>query len=326
LGLGVGEQHALAYAREPGCRLRWVYDLEANKMDQVVARIGTGRPAPSLAAILNDPEVDLVSIASYDDAHHGQIVASLEAGKHVFAEKPLCRTLAELRALRVAWTNSGRSLRSNLILQTAPVYQWLQDAVANGELGEVYAIDGDYLYGRLAKITEGWRKDVPDYSVMLGGGIHLVDLMFRIAGRRPHCVRAIGNQIASRGTDFKYHDYVAATFTFQSGLIARIAANFGCVHRHQHVLRVFGTRGTFIHDDRGARLHLEADGGAAAMPVALDALPTSKGELIPQFVASLISGADVAEQTEHDLDVVNACLSAEQAAVAGGKQRIEYIR
>ena len=43
----------------------------------------------------------------------------------------------------------------------------------------------DYLYGRLQKITDDWRSRVADYSVMLGGGVHMVDLMLWLTGQRP---------------------------------------------------------------------------------------------------------------------------------------------
>src|SRR5262249_50292734 len=151
----------------------------------------------------------------------------------------------------------------NLVLRAAPLYCWLRDTIAAGELGELYAFDGDYLYGRLEKITDGWRGEVDGYSVLQGGGVHLVDLMLWLTGQRPATVNAVGNRIATRGTRFRYDDFVAATYRFESGLIGRITANFGCVHRHQHVVRVFGTKGTFIHDDRGARLHSTREPSAA---------------------------------------------------------------
>src|SRR6185503_7475057 len=100
---------------------------------------------------------------------------------------------------------------------------------------------------------------VPDYSVMAGGGVHLVDLMLWLTGQQPTTVSAVGNRIATANSRFAYDDFVTATYAFPSGLVGRITANFGCVHRHQHVVRVFGTKGTFIHDDAGARLHWTRD-------------------------------------------------------------------
>lgn len=323
VGLGIGEQHALAYLRA-GCELRWVYDLSPAKMQEVLARLGSGQAAPGLDAVLDDPGVDVVSIASFDHAHAAEVVRALHAGKHVFVEKPLCRTLQELTDVQAAWRASGRVLRSNLVLRSAPLYRWLQDAIAAGEFGDIYAIDGDYLYGRLHKITEGWRSEVPDYSVLEGGGIHLIDLMVGALGERPDSVSTVGNKIASRDTAFRYHDFVAASFTFPSGAIGRITANFGCVHRHQHVFRVFGTKATFIYDDAGARLHRARVDGAPGDPLPLSGLPTSKGELIQPFLDRVSSGVGDPQQDQRDFDVIRACIAAEEALHRGGTLRIDY--
>jgi len=326
VGLGVGVQHALAYTRIPACTLRWLYDLDAARMERVAAEIGQGAPAESFESILSDESVDVVSIASYDDAHSDQIVAALRARKHVFAEKPLGRSIEELKAIKLAWeAGRGIHLGSNLVLRAAPVYQWIREAIAAGELGEVFALDGDYLYGRVHKITDGWRMDVQDYSVMQGGGVHLVDLMLWLTGQKPASVTAAGNRICTTGTAFRYNDYVAATFQFPSGLIGRITANFGCVHRHMHVLRVFGTRATFILDDRGARLHESSDPAGTARALDLAALPATKGDLIPGFVAAVLAGAAPGPETQYEFDVISACVAADRAVTTGNSVKVTYV-
>lgn len=327
LGLGVGEQHARAYAAIAGCSLRWVHDLDRTRMSEVIERVGQGGAAESASTVIEDPLVDVVSIASYDDCHAEQTVAALRASKHVFVEKPLCRSLDELRVIRGAWEESPvrRIVASNLVLRAAPLYGWLRDAIAREELGEIYAFDGDYLYGRLHKITEGWRAGVKDYSVMLGGGIHLVDLMMWLTGQRPVSVTASGNRTCSRGTKFRYDDFVTATFRFGSGLIGRVTANFGCVHCHQHVVRVFGTRGTFIYDDAGARLHASCEASARPRLLELRPLPATKGDLIPGFVRSILEGEDAREQAQREFDLISACAAADAALRSEESEEVEYL-
>jgi predicted dehydrogenase len=294
-------------------------------MKRTLDEVGQGQPAASLESILADPATDLVSLATYDDQHAAQVVAALDAGKHVFCEKPLANSPPEIAAVRAALArHSDRHLACNLVLRAAPLYRWLRDAVAAGELGEIYAFDGDYLYGRIHKITEGWRGAVKDYSVMRGGGVHLVDLMLWITGQRPDSVSAVGNQITTRGTRFAYHDFVASTYRFPSGMIGRITANFGCVHRHQHVLRVFGTKATFLYDDHGARLHSSRDPAAPATALPHDPLPEGKGALIPAFVDAIFAGGDRDRQAHHELDVITACVASDRALATGEVTRIDY--
>lgn len=325
VGLGVGEAHARAFAAHPACRLRSVVDLDAAKAARVSAAIGQGGVAPDLAAVLADPGVDIVSIATYDDAHAAQTVAALEAGKHVFVEKPICTTLDELRSVKAAWVRAGRlKLSSNLVLRAAPLYVWLKEELASGRLGRAYAFDGDYLYGRVEKITEGWRKDLPDYSVMAGGGIHLVDLLLSLRGARPTTVHAVGTRIATEGTAFRYDDHVAATLSFPDGLVARVSANFGCTHRHQHVVRVYGTRGTFVHDDAGARVHRSRDPAVAPEPLAYAAKPESKGALVGAFVDAVAKDEDLRAHTQGIFDAMAVCIAIDQARKTGVPTRVEY--
>lgn len=324
VGLGVGEQHARALAANPRCALRWVYDLDPEKASRLAAEL-SARAASRFEDILTDGDVQIITLASYDDAHCGQTLAALGAGKHVFVEKPLCRSFDELTRIKAAWSQSGCHLAANLVLRGAPLYQWLRDAVTAGELGEVYAIDGDYLYGRLRKITEGWRKDVRDYSVMQGGGIHLVDLMIWLTGQRPVSVTSVGSAVATRGTAFRYHDFQAATYSFESGLIGRITANFGAVHAHQHMLRVFGTRATFIHDDRGARLQTSRDPGASWTSIERSALPDSKGVLIAPFVDAIVERRDRVPTAQREFDLIAACLAADLALASGVSEAIAYV-
>src|SRR6185503_17737498 len=195
---------------------------------------------------------------------------------------------SELTAIKSSWAAArARHVASNLVLRAAPLFQWLRDEVQAGAFGEVYAFDGDYLYGRLHKITQEWRSQVPDYSVMLGGGVHMVDLMLWITGERPRRVTACGNRVSTEGTAFRYHDFVAASYEFPSGMVGRITANFGSVHRHQHVVRLFGTRAPFI--------------------------------------AAIIQGREPAPIIQAELDVIAACVAADRSVAAMAPAEVAYV-
>jgi len=327
VGLGIGEQHAKAYLKTGQCILKWLYDCDAQKSRAVCDHLGNGSVAESFEKILEDPNVDVVSIASYDDAHYIQVLAALQAGKHVFAEKPLCRSLEELKEIKKVWAKNNGALKlySNLILRTAPAYQWLKEKIKEGFFGDIFSFDGDYLYGRLHKITEGWRKNVKGYSVMFGGGIHLVDLLLWFLEERPQFVYAHGNRIASKNTEFQYHDFMSASLQFGSGLIGRITANFGCVHKHQHVLRIFGTKGTFFSDDIGPRWTRSRDPETKGHCLSQATLPHSKGDLIPQFLDAIIQDKDLNDDTQSIFDAISVCAATDQSLDTDQKIAIQYV-
>jgi len=326
-GLGVGEQHAKAYLDNGLCELKWLYDKDSRKARTVRERLGSGSISSGYDEILNDSDVHAISIASYDDDHYYQVVSALEAGKHVFVEKPMCQTRDELAAIKKAWLKADKKLKlfSNLVLRSAPLYKWLEQRIKAGEFGEIYSFDGDYLYGRLDKITEGWRKDVDDYSVMMGGGVHIVDLMLWLTGERPLTVHASGNRLCTKETAFRYNDYISAAMQFSSGLIGRITANFGCVHPHQHVLRIFGARRTFIYDDMGPRLHAGREPSVPAEQMDLQALPGSKDGLISSFVSAIVNNEEKDSTTQSFFDSISICCACDKSLGTGTETEIDYI-
>lgn len=324
IGLGVGEQHLAAYQADPRCEAVAICDIAPDRLAKVAARAPGAHATTDATEILQGEGVDLVSIATFDDAHYTQARAALDHGKHVFVEKPLCRTDDELRGLAAAHGRHPElGLASNLVLRAAPLFTWLRREIQSGDLGQVYAFDGDYLYGRLHKITSGWRGGVADYSVMLGGGIHMVDLMIWLLGERPLSVYASGNAISTRGSAFDQNDFASATFQFPSGTVGRITANFGSMHRHQHVVRVFGTKATVVSDDCGPRISRGRD-PEPSEGLALAALPASKGVLIGRFVDAVVGSAPQDPDVDHEFAAIAACLAADRSMKSGTPVEVDY--
>lgn len=329
IGLGVGEQHARAFAAHPQCRIAALCDRNGARLEAAARNHPAAKRYSKAEELIDDPDVQIVSVASNDDDHGGQIIRALRNGKHVFAEKPLCLDEERLREIVEAWHRARRlRLSTNTLLRLSPRFRWLKDAIGAGRLGTVYCIEGDYVYGRLQKLTAGWRGRIPGYSVMLGGGIHMVDLMLWISGERPVEAVAYGSGLGSAGTGFQGIDLVLALLRFRSGLIAKIGANFASVHPHFHRFTVYGTSATFENLPAGvslsARLWEGADGGSP--PVAVDeAYPgVGKGDLIPAFVDAVL-GRGVPEVPEEDVfATVAICLAIDRAVAEGRPVTIDY--
>jgi predicted dehydrogenase len=317
---GMGMHHYQATLANSSCEIIYLVEQDEEKLrdlDSIACK------TTDIQRVLNDENVDMVCIASYDDVHYEQIVKSINARKHVFVEKPLCQTKQELENIVNLLKENRCALSSNLVLRTAPLYNNIRDLIINDALGEIYAFDGDYLYGRLHKITTEWRKDVKDYSVMEGGGIHMVDLMLWLTGRNPTSVISHRSKIVTKDSSFRYHDFQSSVFKFESGLIGRITANFGCVHNHQHVMRIFGSKGTFIYDDAGARIHWSRDPEKNIEYVNFKAKPENKAELLHDFVQA-ISDNNFAHLAEREFDLMSVVLAADEAL--DKTIEIEYIK
>ncbi|MEP4378230.1 MAG: Gfo/Idh/MocA family oxidoreductase [Alphaproteobacteria bacterium] len=325
IGLGVGEAHIAGFEQDSRCRVTTLCDIDETHLGEVSARHPNARTTPSPKDVLDDPDIDAVSIASYDDAHAAQVLAAVSAGKHIFVEKPLCFHDEEFAAISEALTRRPDvQISSNLILRKYPRFARLKALLDSDELGDIYYLEGDYNYGRMEKILNGWRGTLPFYSVTHGGGIHMIDLLLWLTGRRPVEVSAMGTQRASRDTEFSFNDTVVALLRFPDDSIAKVSANFPCVYPHFHDVVVFGTNGTWRNAPDAARLYRSRD--PETPPDLLDdPYPGSfKGDLIPSFVSLLLDGGDAEVSRADVLDAMAVSLAIERAVTTGKPQDINY--
>ena len=91
IGLGVGAQHALTFMNLKTTELAAICDIDPSQCDLFKKQYQCDFLIKTFDEILCDQQIELVSIASFDDQHYEQVIACLEAGKHVFVEKPLCQ-------------------------------------------------------------------------------------------------------------------------------------------------------------------------------------------------------------------------------------------
>lgn len=326
IGLGVGQKHAEALAGNPDCELVAICDHDAATLAQVASRFPTVRPVERDVDILDDPTIDLVCIASYDNFHFAQTMRALEQGKHVFVEKPFVLHEHEARAVcaRLRQRKTVR-LSSNLILRRSPRFVDLRRRIEAGELGRLYHLEADYYYGRLDKITEGWRGKLEFYSAVHGGGVHVADLLMWLAHDRIVEVSAMGNAMATEGTGFRNFDNVLAAIRFAGGAVGKIGVNFGCVFPHFHAVNLYGTKATFVNGTECGRLYSSRDPKVTPLRLETAYPGTHKGELIASFVNAIL-GRGSAEVTEEDVFAsLSVCFAIERSVHSGAPVKVEYV-
>ncbi|MEX2195764.1 MAG: Gfo/Idh/MocA family oxidoreductase [Thermoleophilaceae bacterium] len=318
IGLGVGEQHADAYAAHPQAEVAALCDLDEAKLNAVGERHPGARLTASAEELLADDAIDIVSVASFDSFHHEQVKRAIERGKHVFVEKPLCQHEWEARELAEALqAQPGLVLSSNLLLRVSPRFEQVKRWVEQDRFGRIYFLEGAYDYGRLWKLTEGWRGDLDHYSVTLGGTVHVVDLLLWLTGDRVKSVTARGNRIASEGTKFRFDDLVAATLELESGAVAQVTANFGGVHPHYHEVEVWGTQATFVNGLESGTLWTEGADGAVPEAVDTPYPGVRKGDLVASFVDAAAGGGPPIVTAAEVFEVMAVCFAIDRAAASG---------
>ena len=246
IGLGVGKSHVENLIKIKSINKIYIYDIDKNKYkllsNKKIIKV------KKYEDILVNKKISLVCIASYDHCHYKQIIDCLKYKKDVFAEKPICLSYKEFEHIKEVAKKKKKKVSCNFVLRSQREFKNLKKLIAEGVFGNIYYIEADYNYGRLKKLTHGWRSKVPNYSVTLGGGIHMLDLVLWITKFKPEDVKSFSNDISTKNSDFKYKDFATTLIKFSNKSILKLTSNFGCVYPHSHFLRIYGTKCSYFYD------------------------------------------------------------------------------
>jgi predicted dehydrogenase len=325
IGLGVGERHIDVYRSHPDCEIAAICDFSDEKLREAAEKYPGIKLTGKAEDVLTDPEIDIVSIASYDNYHYEQVVQAIDNNKHIFVEKPLCQYRNQaIEIRRLLQTRPDLKMSSNLVLRLVPRFRELRQMIADGKFGQLFYAEGDYNYGRLYKITDGWRGKIDYYSVVQGGGVHIIDLLQWLTGDRVVEVGAFGNNLSSGGS-FRYNDTVAAIMKFQSGMVAKVTCNFACVAPHFHGLNIYGTRATFINERETGILIESRDPAQPARKITSAYPAPDKSGTIYSFIEDVLGRSQSEVSTESIFEVMSVCFAIEDAIQCSSTIVVEYI-
>jgi len=150
------------------------------------AALGIGKAYESYEAMLEDPTIDVIHLATPNYMHYPQAKAALEAGKHVVCEKPLAMNSQESADLVRISKEAGLVNVINFNIRFYPMAQQARSMVQNGEIGDIFILQGSYLQDWLLLPTDwNWRLE-PGLGGTLRAvgdiGSHWLDLMSFITG------------------------------------------------------------------------------------------------------------------------------------------------
>jgi UDP-2-acetamido-3-amino-2,3-dideoxy-glucuronate N-acetyltransferase len=192
-------------------------------------------PVRSFEEILADPSVDAVATASPAHLHRDIAVQAMEAGKHVFVEKPIALSLEAGLEMRAAARRTGRVLMVGHLLQYHPCYVKLRDLVRQGEIGNLLYVYSNRLSLGKVRTEENviWSFAPHDLSMILGLAEQAPSTVFA------HEAALVSDQIADTG-----HLHL----TFPSGLRGHVFTSWLSPFKEQRFVAV-GEAGSAVFDD-----------------------------------------------------------------------------
>jgi predicted dehydrogenase len=240
LGVGPWGQTLLkAWLETPGVEVVGFSRQQSERLGELEERFPGLIGYPSAAELITDDALEAVSIATPPATHFALAQAALQAGKHVFVEKPMCLSLAEAETLARLADEQGRTLMvGHLLAHSGPVAAVAQQ-VAEGAVGDLWRIEM-----RRLKLGRVRREE----DVLWSFAVHDLSLLSRlIPGQAPVAVSA-------RGAAYVQPDVVdvaAVNIEYEGGLTAHILVSW----IHPATVRdvaVVGSRGALLWDDMAA--------------------------------------------------------------------------
>lgn len=248
IGYGIGQKHFEAIQNYKGSKVLMICEKDKKKLSLLKSKFPNIEITNNENKIFANEKIDLVSIASFDNFHYSQMMKSIKKKKNIIVEKPMCLTLDQLINLKKQINKSKVKVTSNLVLRVNNLFVNIKKKLRNDK---IFYIEADYIWGRKNKLF-GWRSKIKNYSLILGAGIHLIDLVMWLLDKRPISVYSDGNSIATRNTSFKKKSMVVVILKFPGNIIAKISANGVAIHDHFHELKIFTNSKTITNTPFGS--------------------------------------------------------------------------
>jgi predicted dehydrogenase len=202
IGLGIGRWHIESYLTIPGVKVAALCDVDKDKLGTAATRYGVAKVYTNYVELLQNNNVDAVSICVPNHLHAPIAICALENGKHILCEKPLSSSLDEGRKM-LETANKSPRLKAMMAMK----FRFNKDSVyvkrmvENGELGEVYYGFSTYLrqLGGIPKMgTWFTKKELSGGGPLIDNGVHFLDLIWWLMGC-PEPVEAFGSTYAKFG-------------------------------------------------------------------------------------------------------------------------------
>jgi predicted dehydrogenase len=219
----------------PGADVAWICDSSPAALERVGRRYPGLRRTTSVDDVLGDPRVDAVAIATPVSTHYDLAWSALEAGKHVFVEKPLAGSYEQAIELARLAAGTGLVLMPGHTFIYSPPVNRIGDLIDSGELGDVYSIS-------TSRVNLGLHQ--PDVSVVWDLGPHDFSILRYWLGEMPAYASALSRSCVIPDTP----DVAFVNLDFPSSTIANVELSWLAPSKLRRTT-IIGSRKMVVYDD-----------------------------------------------------------------------------
>jgi predicted dehydrogenase len=215
--------------------LTWLCDLSSDLLDRFGARYPNARTSDRFDDLLEDDSLQAVVIATPVPTHYELSRRALDAGKHVFVEKPPALNAGDAEELVAIAEERDRVLLPGHLLLYHPAVAKLRELIDSGELGQML-----YIYGNRQNLGQ-IRKDE---NALWSLGVHDLSVILHLVGEEPSEVWARGESFIHEGVE----DVVFCYLRFPSGVVAHMHLSWLDPHKMRK-MTVVGRNKMAVFDD-----------------------------------------------------------------------------
>jgi predicted dehydrogenase len=325
VGLGYWGPNLVRNFYELGeAQIEWICDSSGDALDRVGRRYPALRRTRRFDDVLDDPAVDAVAISTPVSTHYELASRALDAGKHVFVEKPLAGSQEQALELSTAAADAGLVLMPGHTFVYSPPVNRIKELIDDGELGDVYSVS-------TSRVNLGLHQ--PDVSVVWDLGPHDFSILRHWLGELPAYASALARSCVLPGTP----DVAFVNLEFPSSTIAHVELSWLAPSKLRRTT-IIGSRRMVVYDDTSAEPVRIFDSGVTLPD------PTSFGEYtltyrtgdivsprvevaeplqleLADFCASITNGSVPRSSAELGIDVVRI-VEAVEASLTGEGRRV----
>ena len=273
--------------------------------------------------IINNENINVVTVAIPDQQHKQVSIEMLKAGKHVLCEKPLALTREDVTEIIKVANESESKFMVGQICRFTPAFIKAKEIIDAGTIGEIYYVESEYAHDYMY-LVENWRAD-PNRHGVIGGGCHAVDLLRWLAGD-PTEVMAYGTHKLL--PTVPYDDATVAIMKFPNDVIGKVFVSTGCKRDYTMRTLIYGTKGTIICDNTSPTMQLFTIGEdeMAHEPEIIDIEVNNHNAAkeFSVFAEAILNNTPVTTDALEGAKTVEVCLSIVKSAKIGKPVNPDY--
>lgn len=323
-------RHIPEYASSTDADLYGFFDVNQKRAESLADQYG-GKVYLSYEEMLEDPEIDAVSVMTPNYTHAEISIAALRAGKHVLCEKPMAVTLEECEAMAEAAKLSGKKLMIGQNQRLTPAHKKVKALIESGKIGEVLSFSTVFAHSG----TESWSidgqnswftdKTKSSFGALADLGIHKTDLIVYLTGVKIVKVSAVLGTLDKKdghGNAISVDDNAFCTFICENGSIGTMRASWTNYGKEENITDIYGTKAAVhIYRSKEHAVEVEYKDGTVEY-FDLESIQTNDNQtasgMIDAFIDAIVCDSEPEISAEQVLPAMRAVFACVESAASGG--------